>query len=256
MHLEAVLFFSRGSVMDTLTLLVSLIPHRRHTWQWRRDPRYYIHSSQWVCVHRGPSAMFLNWHIGEESPSWYLSRQPIIIAHLCLLIVWSFPAVQAQVGGLWFQAQGGLSWPWDTREVQPRPHSSGMLWLLIRLSMARSLGIGPSKAFYDWAPEPRARRCRIAFNSCGSSKAQDQRFKKKKKSDWWRTFHAGIQGIWQISILNPGRSINNCMKANTFIIFCVEMNWFDLSIEYSHNISQICVKSRQNLFSFILIQVS
>lgn len=166
MHLEAVHFFSRGSGMDMLTLLVSLIPRCRHTWQWRRDPRYYIHTSQWVCVHRGPSVMFLNWHIGEESPSWYLSRQPVIIAHLCLLIVRSFPAVRARVGGLWSQAQGGLSWPWDTREAQPRPHSSGMLWLLIRLSTARSLGIGPSKAFHDRTPEPRVRWFRIAFNSC------------------------------------------------------------------------------------------
>lgn len=102
-------------------LLVGLILHCRHTWQWRQDPRYYIHTPQWVCVHCGPSTVFLNWHIGKESPSWYLSRQPIIIAHLCLLIVRSFPAVQARVGGLWFQAQGGLSWPWDTRELQPGP---------------------------------------------------------------------------------------------------------------------------------------
>lgn len=145
MHLEAVHFFSWGSVMDMHTL-VGLIQHCRHTWQCRWEPKYYIHTPQWVCVHSGPSATFLNWHIGEESPSWYLSRQPIIIAHLCLLIVRSFPAVRARVGGLWFQAQGGLSWPWDTREVQPRPHGSGMLWLLIRLSTARSLGIGPSKA--------------------------------------------------------------------------------------------------------------
>lgn len=140
-----------------LTFLVSLIPHHRHTWQWQQDPRYYIHTSQWLCVHRGPSTMFLNWHIGKESLSWYLSRQPVIIAHLCLLIVWSFPAVQAQVGGLWFQARGRLSWPWDTRELQPQPHGSGMLWLLIRLSMARSLRIGPGKAFSDWGPEPQAR---------------------------------------------------------------------------------------------------
>lgn len=153
-------------------LLVGLIPHCRHTWQWRQDPRYYIHTPQWVCVHCGPSTVFLNWHIGKESPSWYLSRQPIIIAHLCLLIVRSFPAVQARVGGLWFQAQGGLSWPWDTRELQPRPHGSGMLWLLIRPSVARSLGIRPNKAFHDWAPEPRARWFRIAFNSCAFSKAQ------------------------------------------------------------------------------------
>lgn len=167
-------FFTRGSVMDMLTLLVSLIPHHRHTWQWCWDPWYYIHTSQWVCIHRSPSAMFLNWHIGEESPSWYLSRQPIIIVHLCLLIVWSFPAVQAQVGGLWFQAQGGLSWPWETREVQPRPHGSSMLWLLIRLSVAHSLGNRPSNAFHDWAPEPQARWVRIVFNSCCSSEAQDQ----------------------------------------------------------------------------------
>lgn len=167
-------FSAEGSVMDILALLVSLIPHHRPAWQWRRDPRYYIHTSQWVCVHRSPSAMFLNWHIGEESLSWYPSRQPIIIAHLCLLIVWSFPAVWAQVGGLWFQAQGGLSWPWDTREVQARPHGSGMLWLLIRLNVVRSLGIGPSQAFQNWASEPRARRFRIAFSCSGSSKSQYQ----------------------------------------------------------------------------------
>lgn len=175
MHLEAVHFFSRGSVMDTFTVLVSLIPHHGHTWQWQQDPRYYIHTSR-VCVHHSPSAMFLNWHIGKESPSWYLSRQPVIIAHLCLLIVWSFPAVQAQVGGLWFQARGRLSWPWDTRELQPRTHGSGMLWLLIRLSMARSRRIRLGKAFYDWDPEPRARRFWISFNSCRSSKAQYQPF--------------------------------------------------------------------------------
>lgn len=139
--------------MDMPMMHVGLIPHCRHTWQWRRHPRYYIHTPQWVC----PSAMFLNWQIGKESPSWYLSRQPIIITHLCLLIVRSFPAVQAQVGGLWFQAQRGLSWPWDTREVQPRPHGSSVLWLLITLSMSRSLGIGPSKAFNGRAPGPKAR---------------------------------------------------------------------------------------------------
>lgn len=198
MHLEAVLFFSRGSVMDMLTLLVGLIPHCRHTWQWRQDPRYYIHTPLCVCVHRGLSAVFLNWHIGEESPSWYLSSQPIIIAHLCLLIVRSFPAVWARVGGLWFQAQGGLSWPWDTREVQPRPHGSGMLWLLIRLCTVRSLGIGPNKAFHDWAPEPRARRFRIALNSCGFSNGGTNTFFEFKWSRFF--FHAGIQGTQQISI--------------------------------------------------------
>lgn len=148
----------RASIMDIPKMLFGLIPHCRHTWQWYRDPCYYIHTPPWVC----PSAVFLNWHIREASPSWYLRRQPIIIAHLCLLIVRSFPAVRGWVGGLWFQAQGGLSWPWDTREVQSWPHGSGMLWLLITLSMARSLGIGPSKAFHGGAPGPRARCFRAA----------------------------------------------------------------------------------------------
>lgn len=143
------LCFSRGCVMGTLTLLVSLIPHCRHSWQWCWDPRYCIHTSQWACVHCSPSTEFLNWHIGVENLSWYVSRELIIIAHLCLLIVRSFPAVQARVGGLWLWVWGGLSWPWDTREVQPRPHGSGMLWLLIRLGMVHSLGIGSSKDFHD-----------------------------------------------------------------------------------------------------------
>lgn len=153
MHLEAAHFFNRGSVMDIPMMLSGLIPHSRHTWQWRRHPWYYIHCPQWVS----PSTVFLNWHIGKESPSWYLSRQPIIITHLCLLIVRSFPAAQAQVGGLWFQAQKGLSWPWDTREVQPLPHGSGVPWLLITPSVARSLGIEPSKAFHGWTAGPQAR---------------------------------------------------------------------------------------------------
>lgn len=113
--------FRSGSVMHTLRVLVRLIPHCRHTWQWCQDPQYNINNWQRAHVRRGPFAMFWNWHIGEENPSWYLSRQPIIIPHLCLLIVWSFPAVQAQVGGLWLQVQAGLSWPWDTQEVQPWP---------------------------------------------------------------------------------------------------------------------------------------
>lgn len=162
------LYSCRGSVMDTPVLLVGLIPHLQADSTMMPGPSIlYPHSTVGLRSRQGPSAMFLSWHIGEESLSWYLSRQPIIIRHLCLLIVRSFPAVRARVGGLWFQAHGGLSWPWDTREVQPRPHGSGMLWLLIRLSMARSLGIRPSKAFHNWAPGPRAARFRIAFNSCG-----------------------------------------------------------------------------------------
>ena len=155
MQLEAVHFFSRGSVMDTLALLVGLIPHAGilDNDAGTLDTISTLHSGSVFTV--DPSAVFLNWHIGEESLSWYLSRQPIIIAHLCLLIVRSFPAVRGRVGGLWFQAHGGLSWPWDTREGQPRPHGSGMLWPLIILSVARSLGIRPSKAFHDWPPAPR-----------------------------------------------------------------------------------------------------
>lgn len=66
--------------MDMPMMLVGLIPHCRHTWQWRRHPWYYIHTPQWVC----PSAMFLNWHIGKESPSWYLQaahnyRTPVFV---------------------------------------------------------------------------------------------------------------------------------------------------------------------------------
>lgn len=124
-HVEMMLlraaFYRRGSVMHTLRVLVRLIPHCRHTWLWCWNPQYNINNWQRAHVRRGPFAVFWNWHIGEEYPSWYLSRQPIIIPHLCLLIVRSFPAVQAQVGGLWLQVQAGLSWPWDTQEVQPRP---------------------------------------------------------------------------------------------------------------------------------------
>lgn len=158
--------------------------------------------------------------LGKESLSWYLSRQPVIIAHLCLLIVRSFPAVRTQVGGLWFQAQGGLSWPWDTREVLLRPHGSGMLWLLIRLCTAHSLGIGPSKAFHDRAPGPRAERFRIACNSCSFSKANTNTF--FLFLDWpddWFSFYTEIQENlhW-----NPGRNFSNCMKANTLPI-CVKV---------------------------------
>lgn len=110
-----------GSVMHTLMVLVRLIPHCRHTWLWCRDPRYNINNWLRARVHCGPFTVFWNWHLGEENPPWYLSRQPIIIPHLRLLIVRSFPAVQAQVGGLWLQVQAGLSWPWDTQEVQLRP---------------------------------------------------------------------------------------------------------------------------------------
>lgn len=143
--------FSRDSVMNTLMVLVRLIPHCRHTQLWYRDPRYNIYNWQWAYVCCGPFALFWNQHIGEENPSWYLSRQPIIITHLCLLIVRSFPAVQDQVGGLWLQVQAGLSWPWDTQEVQSWPHGGGMLWLLIRLCMAWSLGIRSSKDFHGSA---------------------------------------------------------------------------------------------------------